>query len=406
MIRGYFKSIWNSHAANGNSKLFLLFLLGMLTAFGPFVTDMYLPALPMIRTEFHTVASLAQMTLTTSMLGLAVGQIIFGPLSDRYGRRGPLLLSMLLFAAATVCCLFVSNIHALIVLRFLQGMGGAGGIVIARSVATDLYSGQQLAKILAIIGAINGVAPVAAPVVGGFLSESFGWKGIFIVLLVIGVLLAIGCWRFHESLPKENRMEGGLGTTVKNFGIIMTHRQYMAYTLQFALAQGILFGYIASSTFIIQEIFGYSESEFGIIFGINAIGIGLGAALAARFKRAVHCTFYSSCGMLLLSIVLLFALMNHCSFIVYEGLVFILLLITGLSFTSSTTLAMDAEHERAGAASALMGALGFAMGGLASPLVGIGGIDCLMLNSGILFVVCAVLAMVCTLWGQRAFRNW
>lgn len=146
-----------------NSKLFLLILLGMLTAFGPFVTDMYLPSLPAMGQYFNTTSSMVQLGLTTSMIGLAVGQIFFGPLSDRYGRRLPLVAAMWLFIASTLCCLFSQSIGQFVAFRLVQGIAGAGGIVISRSIATDKYSGKELAKMLAVIGAINGVAPVAAP---------------------------------------------------------------------------------------------------------------------------------------------------------------------------------------------------------------------------------------------------
>lgn len=157
-----------------NSKVFLLILLGMLTAFGPFVTDMYLPSLPSMGGYFHTTSSMVQLGLTTSMIGLAVGQVFFGPLSDRYGRRLPLLVAMWLFIASTLLCLFSRSIEQFVAFRLLQGIAGAGGIVISRSVATDKYAGRELAKMLAVIGAINGVAPVAAPIVGGLLTDLIG----------------------------------------------------------------------------------------------------------------------------------------------------------------------------------------------------------------------------------------
>lgn len=174
-----------------NSALFLFILLGALTAFGPFVTDMYLPSLPSMVGYFDTQASMVQLGLTSSMIGLALGQLFFGPLSDRYGRRSPLLAAMLLFIVSTVCCIFSSTIESFIFFRLIQGVAGAGGIVVSRSIATDLFTGRELAKAMAIIGAINGVAPVASPVLGGFLTDSIGWKGIFVVLLVIGVLLLV-----------------------------------------------------------------------------------------------------------------------------------------------------------------------------------------------------------------------
>lgn len=191
-----------------NSKVFLLILLGMLSAFGPFVTDMYLPSLPAMADYFSASLPMVQMGLTTSMIGLALGQIFFGPLSDKYGRRPLLLVSMLLFIVSTLFCLFAPDIYSFVTLRLIQGIAGAGGIVISRSVATDKFSGKELAKMLAVIGAINGVAPVAAPVIGGLLTGSVGWQGIFMILLFIGILLGIGCIRFKESFrPRDVRRQ-------------------------------------------------------------------------------------------------------------------------------------------------------------------------------------------------------
>mgnify|MGYP003178394122 CR=1 FL=1 len=188
-----------------NSKIYLLVLLGLLTAFGPFVTDMYLPTLPAMTDFFHTSSSMVQMGLTTSMIGLAAGQLLFGPLSDKYGRRTPLLTAMWLFIGSTLLCIFASDIRQFVTARFLQGIAGSGGIVISRSVATDRFGGRDLARMLALIGAVNGVAPVVAPIIGGTLTDSIGWQGIFCILLMLGCVLLAGCFRLRESLPAERR---------------------------------------------------------------------------------------------------------------------------------------------------------------------------------------------------------
>ena len=179
-----------------NSQLFILVFLGMLTAFGPFVTDMYLPTLPAMTGFFQTTSSQVQLGLTASMIGLAVGQLLFGPLSDKYGRRIPLIMAMLLFLFSTLGCLFSATIMQFVGWRLVQGIAGAGGIVISRSIAADKYSGRELAKMLAVIGAINGVAPVAAPMAGGGMVGSLGWQGIFWALFVLGILLLAGSIHF------------------------------------------------------------------------------------------------------------------------------------------------------------------------------------------------------------------
>ena len=386
-----------------NSKVFLLILLGMLTAFGPFVTDMYLPSLPSMGEYFGATSSQVQLGLTTSMIGLAVGQVLFGPLSDRYGRRRPLVLAMWLFLASTLLCLLSKDIFQFVAFRLLQGMAGAGGIVISRSVAADKYTGRELAKMLAVIGAINGVAPVAAPIVGGVFTDIIGWKGIFCILLGLGVVLLAGSYRFHESLPAERRSAAGWGDMLRGFRDVLGDRQYVAYVLQFAFAQGVLFAYIASSPFIIQQHYGYSPLMFSICFAANAVSIGVAAALSVRFHRATSSTLSGCVAMVVLAVAECLALWSVCSFWMYELLLWGLLFSMGLTFTSTTTLAMECQRENAGTASALLGAMGFAFGGIVSPLVGLGDI---MLSTGFVFVVCACGSLLCALvaLGRRRTR--
>lgn len=394
------KKTWQGHSATRrNSALFLFVFLGMLTAFGPFVTDMYLPSLPAMTQYFGTTASWVQLGLTFSMLGLAAGQILFGPLSDKYGRRLPLLISMGLFLAATLGCIFSPNIVCFVALRFVQGIAAAGGIVISRSIATDKFKGKNLAKALAIVGAINGIAPVAAPVLGGFLVGAAGWRGIFAVLFVIGLLLCAACIRFNESLSRTKRSKEKLLKTFRLFKPLFSNRKFIFYTLQMACAQGILFGYIAASPFIIQQHYGFSPLAFSFFFAANAVAIGVGAGFSVKFKRQENCVTCSCAGMLLFGILLALGLLANVSVWVFEGLLFALLFTMGLSFTASTTLAMDSARQQAGSASALLGASGFLAGSLVSPLVGLGNI---LLSTGITFILCAVLSALCAFWAQRS----
>lgn len=284
---------------NDNSKLFLLVLLGLLTAFGPFVTDMYLPTLPAMTDFFRTSSSMVQMGLTTSMIGLAAGQLLFGPLSDKYGRRTPLLTAMWLFIGSTLLCIFASDIRQFIAARFLQGIAGSGGIVISRSVATDRFGGRDLARMLALIGAVNGVAPVVAPIIGGTLTDSIGWQGIFCILLGLGCLLLAGCFRLRESLPAERRSAVAWNDILRNFGTVLRNRRYLAYVLQMGFAQGVLFAYIASSPFIVQGHYGFSAFEFSICFAVNAVAIGGAAAFSIRFRSPERSTRTGCAGMLL-----------------------------------------------------------------------------------------------------------
>lgn len=381
-----------------NSKVFILVFLGMLTAFGPFVTDMYLSTLPAMSDYFHTTSSMVQLGLTASMIGLAAGQLLFGPLSDKYGRRLPLIISMALFAVATIGCIYSYTIMQFVGWRLVQGIAGAGGIVISRSVAADKYAGRELAKMLALIGAINGVAPVAAPMGGGFLAGSVGWIGIFWCLFVLGLILLWGSIHFEESLPVEARKQKSWKNVFLSFAEVLRNHRYVCYTSQFGFAQGVLFANISSAPFIMQQHYGFSPLMFSICFGINAISIVISAASAIRFRRMEQALHYGSTGMVIFSALLLIALVSGCSFWIYEVLLIGLLSMLGLTFTASNTLAMDCEHDNAGTASALLGALGFAFGGIVSPLVGLGNI---MVSTGIIFFAGSICSYICTRYALR-----
>ena len=377
-----------------NSKLFILIFLGMLTAFGPFVTDMYLPTLPAMSQFFNTSSSFIQLGLTTSMIGLAVGQLLFGPLSDKYGRRFPLISALSLFLISTIGCIYSPNIIQFVGWRLIQGIAGAGGIVISRSIAADKYSGKELAKMLAIIGAINGIAPVAAPILGGTMADITGWQGIFWVLFLIGILLLAGSIHFNDTLPAEKRGKTKWIDVYHGLITVLHNRNYVCYILQSGFAQSVLFANIASSPFIMQQHYGFSPFMFSVCFGINAIAIGIAAASAAKFRHPEQALYTGSIGMELASVCLFIAFYSNCSFWVYETLLIGLLLMLGLTFTASNTLAMDSARSNAGIASALLGALGFAFGGLVSPLVGLGNI---LISTGLVFIIGSLGSFICTL---------
>lgn len=377
-----------------NSKLFILIFLGMLTAFGPFVTDMYLPTLPAMSQFFNTSSSFIQLGLTTSMIGLAVGQLLFGPLSDKYGRRFPLISALSLFLISTIGCIYSPNIIQFVGWRLIQGIAGAGGIVISRSIAADKYSGKELAKMLAIIGAINGIAPVAAPILGGTMADITGWQGIFWVLFLIGILLLAGSIHFNDTLPAEKRGKTKWIDVYHGLITVFHNRSYVCYILQSGFAQSVLFANIASSPFIMQQHYGFSPFMFSVCFGINAIAIGIAAASAAKFRHPEQALYTGSIGMVLASVCLFIAFYSNCSFWVYETLLIGLLFMLGLTFTASNTLAMDSARSNAGIASALLGALGFAFGGLVSPLVGLGNI---LISTGLVFIIGSLGSFICTL---------
>lgn len=367
--------------------IFLLVFLGALSAFGPFITDFYLPTLPSMADIFNTSASMVQLGLTASLLGIALGQIFFGPLSDKYGRLPIMVWSLVLFALSTVGCIYSPNIEIFDIFRFLQGLGGAGGIVMSRSVATDCYSGRELAKVLAIVGAINGIAPVVAPVTGGMVARSLGWQGIFWVLFIIGIVLMIMCIPFRESLPKGKRVKGSAWKAAHGFIDIFKIPEFRRYVAVFGLSYGVLFAYISSASFIVQDHFGYSEIQFSLTFGTNATIIAIGSGLAMKFKKMENAALFSTVGMAVFAMLLLISRYFVDSFFVYEGLTLLMLFFLGFIFPSVTALGMESGRKAVGAASAVLGAIGFAFGGFVSPLVGIGD---LMQSTYIILVACSL----------------
>lgn len=378
--------------------VFLLVFLGMLSAFGPFVTDMYLPTLPSMAGVFHTSASMVQMGLAASMFGLAVGQVFFGPLSDKYGRKALLVCAMLLFAVSTAASVCSPSIEFFNVCRFLQGLGGSGGLVLSRSIATDCFSGRELAKALAIIGAINGIAPVTAPVVGGLVAESVGWQGIFWILFAIGVLILLMCLVFRESLASGRRHRGSIAGLLGGFPQVLRLRYFRLYTLMYAFGCGVLFAYISSASFIIQGYYGFSELMFSLFFGLNALGIGVGSALSLKFRSMNRAAVFGTAGTTVAALLEVCAYMMFDTFVCYESLAFLMMVCTGFVLTSSTTLAMEEGRSLVGTASAMFGAAGFFFGGLVTPLVGLGNI---MTTTLAILCACSLLSLVFAVVSSR-----
>lgn len=353
-------------------SLFILITLALLSAFGPFVTDLYLPALPLLADYFETSASTVNLSLSLSMLGLALGQVLIGPVSDKYGRRKPLLICMWLFVISTIACLFSWDIYSFVAFRLIQGIAGAGGVVLSKSIPTDMFSGKELVKYLAIISAINGIAPVVSPVLGGVMLEFTSWKGMFVLLLSLGVLILILSYNLKESLPLSKRNNKNVFSTFVSLGKVFRNPTYVFNAFTMIMAAVVLFSYIASSPFIIQEHFGFSPLIFSLCFALNAMAIGVGAILSMQFNNPKYSIMTGSSGLLIFSIATAFSLYLDMPFIWFEGSLILMLLCLGLVFPAATALAMDAERENAGAASAVIGSLTFLVGSICTPLVGMG----------------------------------
>lgn len=383
-----------------NSKTFLLVLLGLLSAFGPFVTDMYLPGLPSMTVYFDTTASLVQLGITTAMLGLAFGQVIIGPLSDKYGRKLPLMASLWLFILSTIACIFSWNIGAFIFFRFLQGIAGAGGIVISRSVATDCYSGKELAKAFAMISAVNGLAPILAPVGGGIMLKFTNWLGIFAFLLFIGIVLILLCLKLKESLPAERRITVPAFSSFRNFIPLLGKREFMGYVLIQAFTFGTIFAYISSSPFILQEHYRLSPLAYSLCFAINAVALIIGTASAGRFRNIRKGVVTGVAGSFVLSIFTGVTLWLEMPIIYFEIALFLTLAFGGIVLPTSTALALDTERQNTGTASAIFGAISFLTGGIVSPLVGIGNI---LHSTAIIMVASSAIALLLVCGKRKTF---
>lgn len=373
-----------------NKGVFVPVTLGMLTAFGPFVTDFYLPAMPEMADFFGVSPSIISMSLTMGMLGLAAGQLIIGPLSDKYGRKPLLLISMVIFAVASVFCVVAPDAHVFNTLRFLQGLGGAGGIVLSKSISTDMFSGKDLVKFLALLGAINGIAPVCAPVLGGVISNFMSWKGIFLILLAIGVVLLFCCMGLRETLARENRQTGNAFKSYENLFKVFRNKVFRLSTFAMVMSFFCFFGYISSSTFILQNIYGMSPLVYGLGFGVNAVSIAVGAALAPRLGKDTVVLKGGSLVMLVAALLAAVTLLLHASVWLVFPCYTVMMFGFGLMQPAGTAIALDSERNNSGSASAIFGALGFVAGAIASPVVAAGNI---LVSASIVYVIGALGAL-------------
>ena len=374
-----------------NMKVFIPATLGMLTAFGPFVTDFYLPVLPEMTGYFHTTPALASMSLTAGMIGLAAGQLFIGPLTDKYGRKRILVFAILLFVVASLLCIFSGDIFMFNAMRVLQGLAGAGGIVIAKSMSADMYTGRELASFMALLGAINGIAPVCAPVVGGLMAGVTSWTGVFAVILAVGIVLMVCSMFLPETLQPANRIRKSVIKVYGNLFRVFRNSRFTLSVMAEMACFFMFFAYIASSPFIMQQVYHLSPLGYSLCFGLNALMIGVGAAMATRFRSQGTCLRFGGLGMLAGTLLLAF-LLNTAMPLWIVMLAYIYTLICfGLMQPPLTAIALDSERDNAGAASAIFGASGFVAGALSSPLVGIGDIT---VTSGLVMACGAVVCLL------------
>jgi DHA1 family bicyclomycin/chloramphenicol resistance-like MFS transporter len=357
-------------------RLRLVLVLGILIALGPLTIDMYLPALPTITGDLQATAAQVQLTLTGTLAGLALGQLLIGPVSDAIGRRTPLLFGVGLHILASVLCVVAPNLAVLGTLRVLQGLGAAAAAVVVMAIVRDLFTGLAAARLLSRLMLVLGAAPILAPTLGGIVLSWTSWRGVFVVLALFGVaIISVTALALPETLPAARRRNGGVVGTVRDYGRLFTDRAYLGLILVAGLAMAAMFAYVAGSSFVFQEQYGLSEQQFGFVFGAGAVGLIAATQLNVRLLRRwtpsqILITALGS-GAAMGLLLLLFAVTGFGGIVGILVPLWLVLASAGLALPNAPALALSRHGEAAGTAAALLGAVQFGVGALAAPLVGL-----------------------------------
>ncbi|HLQ81111.1 MAG TPA: multidrug effflux MFS transporter [Brachybacterium sp.] len=362
----------------GKVTAIVIVVLTTLSAIGPLATDMYIPAFPEVAEELSTTASRMQLTITAFFLGTASGQVVAGPLSDRMGRRAPLLFGIVLCLLASVGCAFAPSVEVLLVLRVLQGIGGGFGMVLGRAVLIDMTDGPELFRIMNIMQGVGGVAPIVAPLLGGFILVFGQWHEIFLVIAAMSLISLLGVlFLIPESLPASRRHSGGFRTFLRNVRSLLRRRIFVAYMLVNAFSAFALMAYVSASSFVVQEMLGFTSTEYSVSFAINSMGMMTMSLLSARLTRTIHPRKLIRVGLIVVSLAS-FSLLIGSLFLDTPAWVvlpafFFTVAPQGMIFGNGGALASDQAREFAGTGSAMLG-LGFSFSAsVAAPLVGIAG---------------------------------
>ncbi|MET7331237.1 multidrug effflux MFS transporter [Nonomuraea sp. NPDC005650] len=383
----------------------LAIVLGLLTIFGPISMDLYLPVLPALTTELRSATSVAQLTVTACLLGLAMGQVVAGPLSDRLGRRRPLLAGVVAYILTSALCALSPAIETLVAARFVQGLAGGVGIVIAQAAGRDVYSGGKLLRYYGRLTVIGGLAAIVGPVIGGQLASVTDWRGIFLFLSAIGVAILVASLAvFRETLPPGERVAGGLARTGRDFGRLLRDRVFVGAVLVTGFLNAALFAYLSGATYVLQGIYQLSPQGYSFAFGLNSLGYMAFGFTAGRLAER-----WSERRTLVAGLVLCLAgtgglLATAALHLPLIAMILSLFtMVGGVAATTPPTISLALANypDIAGTASSLLGLARYAFGGLAAPLVGLGGAgDATPL--GLVTVASAVLAAIVYLTSIRA----
>lgn len=382
---------------SNNHHLRFAFMLAVFSGLGPFTFDMYLPSFPQMMKFFGTTASTIQVSLTACLLGLAIGQLTMGALSDVHGRRKPLICAMIIYCLSSFGCAIAPNIGIFIALRFIQGFAVSAG-TISSAIARDTYSGTELTKFFSLVSVMSSVAPLLAPVAGSAVISFTHWEGVFYLLGILGFILSLTTiWRLKESLPAEKRIRSNMGEMLGNFRTLLGNRVFMGYVLAQGFILGGVFAYVAGTPFVYQKIYGVSPQVFSMLFALNGIVLIIVSQvvrkLAGRISehRILH---FGLCLSFIATITVLVVVLTHgplfALVIPLVGYVASLGTISPVSFT----LAMESQGHIAGSASALLGVIPFLLGCISSPLVGIAG-EYSAVPLSIILLAASLLAISC-----------
>lgn len=374
----------------------LLVTLALLSAVAPFATDLYLPAFPEMVDDLHTSPTTVQLTLTTFLIGLALGQLIFGPLSDRYGRVKPLWIGAAICVGASAVAVFAPTVEVLIAARLAQGLTGAAGMVIGRAIISDLATGRAAARAFSLMMIVGGVAPIIAPLAGGFLVGPLGWRGtLAIILVLIALMLITALIVIRETHTEERRTalraeKATAGSPLRQ----LLGRRYIGNVAAFGFAFAVLMAYISASPFVYQTMMGLSAAQYGAVFGVNALGLLLVSALSARLSARTEPHVLAAAGLAVITVAGVVVLALAYSDLAAGWLALPLFAADagmGLIFGTTTALALSAAPRAAGSASAVLGAIQFLLAAAVSPLVSLAG-EHTAGPLGIVMVCCSVIA--------------
>ncbi|MEV4411375.1 multidrug effflux MFS transporter [Catellatospora sp. NPDC049609] len=380
----------------GAQRLRLVLVLGSLIAIGPLTIDMYLPALPAITDAMSTTSTAVQLTLTGTLAGLGLGQLLIGPLSDAYGRRRPLIYGLALHVIASALCVVAPDVATLSALRVLQGLGVAASSVVAMAVVRDLFSGSEFARLFSRLMLVMGAAPVLAPTLGGAVLRWTQWRGVFVVLAAFGIVLTlVAMFGLRETLPVERRRSGGAAGTLRTYGELLRDRTFVGLVLVAGLAMAALFAYVAGSSFVMQGQYGLDEQQFAVAFGAGAAGLigatQLNVQLLRRYtpQRILVGALAggTAAGVLLVG----FAATGLGGLPALLAGLWAVLAAGGLALPNAPALAMSRHGEAAGTAAALLGAVQFGVGAVAAPMVGVLGADAVAMSTVVLAGMAAAL---------------